>query len=367
MSKKLKNKGRKILKKRTNEPILSDFNNIEKELPSLLHWYNLNKSTKDSKEFLISYLSDRNYSKKDINFIKQVNDSLIPLNLGWLCRISDNVDFFDIESGERGDYFTKHVESAIKRGQKAKSQENPVTYVKKDISTQKILSLFDSIIDNFVFFDRPCSDINDILVSNKVNKDTCDSILDYLKSQHSEYIMALNGVDDYKEAYSNFTKKKLKVIISFYEDLFLNIKSYSDNIGTRNSSGKPRKPRKRDPKVIVKGLKYQKQFDDLGLVSISPLDILGSTELYLYNTKTRTLSRVVSLDNSGFSVKGSAILFYDEKNSMDCKLRKPEEILNGFGNNNKQRSKLLFDGVKTKKSQFSGRVNSNMILLKVFK
>ena len=93
-----------------------------------------------------------------------------------------------------------------------------------------------------------------------------------------------------------------------------------------------RAPRKKKPvshdKLVAK-IKYKKEDNTLGIVSMNPVQIIGSKEVWVYNTKTRKLAQYKALDNNGLSVKGASLLNYST-DSVEKTLRKPAETLAEF-------------------------------------
>ena len=103
--------------------------------------------------------------------------------------------------------------------------------------------------------------------------------------------------------------------------------------------------------------------EDDGLTSIDPIKIIGSKEVWVYNTKYRRLFRYVAADSSGISVKGTTLLNYSTAESLAKTLRKPQEIL---GNLTKSWLTSSLKKLKTKEIAVNGRVNKDCIILKAF-
>jgi hypothetical protein len=126
------------------------------------------------------------------------------------------------------------------------------------------------------------------------------------------------------------------------------------------------------PEKIVRKLKYMREFADLGLKSIDPREILGCTELWVYNTKTRKLGRYMATMHGDavvapLGVKGSAITGFDETKSVQKNLRKPPEVINKFKTIGKPQLRKLMDTIKAVDIKLSGRINADTILLRAIK
>lgn len=129
-----------------------------------------------------------------------------------------------------------------------------------------------------------------------------------------------------------------------------------------------RKPRaKKKPSVdrIVSKLKY---LPNEGVYeSIEPGVILESNILWIYNTKTRKLTKYQAPDNKKLSVKGTSVIDFEPKLSYTKTLRKPDDILpQVITLARKTLDKTICD-IKTKAFEPNGRINTTTLLLRAFK
>jgi hypothetical protein len=133
-----------------------------------------------------------------------------------------------------------------------------------------------------------------------------------------------------------------------------------------------RKPKSAD-KIVAK-VKYKVKDEKYQLVSVNPIDIVGANELWVFNTKTRKLGKYVAInqdpkgmqrEGTGLSVKGTTIIGFNEDESIQRTLRKPEEQLKEFKACGKVKLRKFMDTVKTIETKMNGRINADTILLKV--
>jgi hypothetical protein len=173
---------------------------------------------------------------------------------------------------------------------------------------------------------------------------------------------ALEGNDEQLvEGYSNFTKPQLKRFIALVDSV----------IGSMEQAKKVvvRKPRARKQKPageIVKNLKFMKEDSELGLKSVVAASIVGSTELWVYNTKYRKLQVYRAIDGGLLTVKGTSILNYDTKTSGSKTLRKPAEQLKPMLDMTKRPINAAYKAIKGVEATPNGRINEECILLKVY-
>jgi len=74
----------------------------------------------------------------------------------------------------------------------------------------------------------------------------------------------------------------------------------------------------------VSSLKYKKIDPDLKVTSVDPTRIIGASTVYLFNAKTRNLTKLETNKKTGFEVKGTTIQNVDIENCLTYNIRKPE-------------------------------------------
>jgi len=171
-----------------------------------------------------------------------------------------------------------------------------------------------------------------------------------------------NADEQLKEGYSHRTKKQIRNLIAFYQEIM----SACDMLAQEAKVNRKPKARKAQPKEkIVAKLKYMKSNEPLKLVSINPADIIGSKELWVYNTKTRKLGKYVAEEYKELGVKGTTITGFSEHLSICKTLRKPEEKLKEFKASGKVQLRKFLDGINATDTRMNGRINEEIVLLKV--
>jgi hypothetical protein len=126
------------------------------------------------------------------------------------------------------------------------------------------------------------------------------------------------------------------------------------------------KARKAQPKEkVVAKMKYKKSDEPLKLVSVNPADIIGSKELWIFNTKTRKLGRYVADEYKDLGVKGTTITGFNATTSVCKTLRKPEDKLKEFKAAGKVQLRKFLDGINATDTMMNGRINEETILLRV--
>jgi len=179
-----------------------------------------------------------------------------------------------------------------------------------------------------------------------------------IKDEHEQDLVV-----QLKEGYDHISKTHAKKFMQGIENLM----SACDMI--IESSKATRKPRKKAPvskeKQIAK-LKYKDKDDKYQIVSINPVEIVGAQEIWVFNIKTRKLGKYVAEDGQQIQVKGTTLLFFDEKNSVQKNLRKPEEQLKEFKKLGKVKLRTYLDTINAVGIKLNGRFNSDTVILKAF-
>jgi len=115
----------------------------------------------------------------------------------------------------------------------------------------------------------------------------------------------------------------------------------------------------------VKNLNYKKEDNNFKIVSINPIQIIGSVMLYAFNTKYKVLTQYVTQAGTGFEISGSTIKNFSKEDSRSIKLRKPDEILPIIMSKSQTQINKEWDKLTTKTFKPNGRLNKETILLRV--
>jgi len=174
-----------------------------------------------------------------------------------------------------------------------------------------------------------------------------------------------------KEGYAHLKKADIKNFTTAIDELMIALDFVIDSA---KATRKPRKPKVYSADKIVAKLKYCVTDDKFKLASVNPTDIVGATELWVFNTKTRKLGKYIAKnidpkgmmrDGSGLSVKGTTIIGYNEELSVQKTLRKPLDQIKDFKAAGKVKLRTFLDDIKTTDTKLNGRCNPETVLLKV--
>ena len=174
-----------------------------------------------------------------------------------------------------------------------------------------------------------------------------------------------------KEGYAHIKKADIKKLRIAIEEL---MSALDFVIESAKATRKPRKAKPKSATKLVEKLKFLKVDNKYQLASIVPDQVIGANELWVFNVKTRKLGKYVASnidpkgmkrDGSGLSVKGTTIIGFDEKLSVQKTLRKPEEQLKAFKSAGKVALRKFLDDINTTDTKLNGRCNPDTVLLKI--
>jgi hypothetical protein len=342
------------------EPILiGDVTQLQ--FSKALTWYHYTQDVEKGHRWLIDWLNRDGASKSSIQCIKRLNPKRVVPTAFWMAKMLLNGSKFDKDTMKR---FGLQVKEMINLGNKLKDPEEPVVREKPNIQERikekghNVVGDLEEAYDNFVMNGEKFS-LYDYLQKNAVSP----QILGMIREYYNRVLEDLT--DTNKEVKASFGRERLKQVRLLEEWM-----SDLDRYGSNRKATKVRKPRKKKEKLavdVVKRIKYQKEFKPLKLVSVQPTEIVGTQQLWVYNTKYKQLTVFNAANSSGLSVKGTTVTGFAKEDSQTKRLRKPEEQVAKLLTGGKIILRKFMSDIKTKGRVPNGRINENCILLRSMK
>lgn len=204
--------------------------------------------------------------------------------------------------------------------------------------------------------------------SNKVNQAHCRHIRSFYEPMLAEYqhlqLPASEQHPDMREGYAHLDKRAIKRGV----ELFQGIVSACDLITQESkATRKTRTPKPKSADKLVAKMKYCVSDSKYAVASINPADIIGATELWVFNTKTRKIGKYVAEQHQTLQVKGTTLQFFDTNKSVAKTLRKPEQQLPEFNKSGKVQLRKFLDNIKGVETKMNGRFNDQTVILKAVK
>lgn len=230
-------------------------------------------------------------------------------------------------------------------------------------NTSTLIGELEGVIDDVVS-NRKFEEPADILL--RFGRVEYERVVDHFNSQIVDIELGGEGYDELDHKYKNTVLVILKAIILHLENWHQSKKSEKTEKAkiTRKSNIKPKKV---DPKKLVKRLRYKQEDSELGIKSINPESVLGTAVVWVFNTRYNTMTQFVAENDAGLSIKGSSIIGFSEKLSQTKKLRKPRDFIKTLLESGKVSQRNLLDGVKSKKKIVKGRMGEHSIIVKAYR
>jgi hypothetical protein len=341
-----------------DEPI---FNGPVKDLDytKALTWYNYMASDEEARQYLGDYLRKNNRALEAKRLAK-VSDVWYPKIAAWIARMTSRGAKLSDSSYA---FFEKSIKEALKRVKDFSEEEAPV---KKGVDIQQkirersddILCEIEGMIDDGLEFD-----LYEWLKKKEVPSVYVSFIIPKYQPWLADLVGAYEGDDEQLvEGYSHLTKKQLEERILFFNKILEDAERYGSN---EKKVRAVRKPKAISVDKKLKNFVFKKEDKELKLASVNPEKIIGSQELWAFNTKYKTLTVFRAIDRGGLQINRSSIVNYNEETSATKKIgRKTEYYLDRVLNGGKIVLRKLMDEIKGE-APFAKRVNENTILLKV--
>jgi hypothetical protein len=349
---------------------------------SAMTYYRLEFSGKDLKPAVLKWMTTIGCTKADIAAYKKTKDGRTNVTMGAIasCLLrgmpSVRADFN--QGRDTAAWLREQITDVIEAGkndiEETEAKEDKPLVVQTSIQDRlretayKMTEEIEEAIEGFQKdpenFDPKAFKMLNLLKGKEV-KAAHARVIKTLYSRdlaELEELASGNADEQLREGYSHRSKKQIRNLIAFYQEIM----SACDMLAQEAKVNRAPRARKAQPKEkVVAKMKYMKSNEPLKLVSINPTDIIGSKELWVFNTKTRKLGKYIASEFSDLGVKGTTITGFDEFKSIQKTVRKPEDKLKEFKAAGKVQLRKFLDDINATDTKMNGRINEDTVLLKV--
>jgi hypothetical protein len=347
-----------------------------------MKWYNLESNSKDLKPQVINWMSKNGYSKSEMAGFKKTKDWRCGITVGAIaaCLNKGMPEVHpEFNNGKNTSEWLKNEIDKIIREGKNDFVETEVKETKTQVFTMTIqervqessLNMTEEIEeairswqDDPESFDPKAFKILNLLKGKQSKSAHARIIRDFYSRWLNELneLSSGNADEQLKEGYKHRSRKQIKKMIEFLTEIE---SACNMLLQEAKINKKPRKVKTVSKDKLVAKLKFKKSDEPLKLVSINPVDIIGSKELWVFNTKTRKLGKYVAAEYQELGVKGTTITGFDTDKSVQKTLRKPAEQLKDFKAAGKVSLRKFLDEINAVDTKLNGRINEEILLLKV--
>lgn len=331
------------------------------------YYYNYYYSQKDCKKHVVEWMkSIPKYSKEEIKAFERANDK-------WLSMTACSIVMAQRQGMQlrtrHSEFLDTSMKDVIERslGEPDEVIATPEQVVNRPTIQDRLSErtselmgelegLYDEIDTNSVKF-------YDWLVTNNVVQGQLSKYENFFGRRKAELELAQSKEDlQVKEGYSHYKAADFKKRIKWIDDLMAAIEQYR---GVKKATKKARVKKAPSKEKVVAKLKYAKEDKALKVVSINPADIVGASELWIFNVKTRKMGKYVAASYETLGVKGTTITGFDASKSVAKTLRKPDEQLKEFAKAGKIALRTYLKDIKAVEVKLNGRIGPDTLLLKV--
>jgi hypothetical protein len=344
---------------------------FDHKLRKSFYYYNYYYSQKDARKNVIEWLrlQTKRFTREQIRTFERTGDRSIPMTACCIimAHIRANMPLKPRHTEFLDECILKAIDNAEPEAIEVVAEEKvvvraPTIQDRLQEKTSEIIGELEGHYDDATLNVKSTFKPYDYLVANNVVQSQLGKYEAVYSSRKQELEEALSKKDaDLKEGYAHYKAADFKRMITWIDNLMAAIEQYR---GVKKSLKKARVKKAPSREKVVAKIKYAKTHTELKIVSINPAEIVGATELWIYNTKYRKLGRYIAEAYKTLSVKGTTIINFDESKSVCKTLRKPEEQLREFAKAGKIQLRKFLDDIKATDSKLNGRMNSEIVLLK---
>lgn len=348
-----------------------------------MQYYRMESSGKELKVKVIEWMNKNGYDKKTVALYKKTKDNRTGVTVGAVaacllrgmqsCRSDFN------KGRDTGTWLGAEIAKVIAEGKDDIDESGVVVEAKPTglvvtiqervrdaamLMTEEIETAYEAFQADPENFDPKAFKMLNLLKGKGAKAAHARIIRDFYARDLAELEELASGSADeqLKEAYKHRSRKQIKNFITFLTEIQTACTMLMQEAKVNRA---PRKTKAVPKDKLVAKLKYMKTNEPLKLVSVNPVDIIGAGELWIYNTKSRKLGKYVAAEFNTLGVKGTTITGFDESKSVCKTLRKPEDKLKEFKAAGKIALRKFLDEINATDTKMNGRINEEIILLKV--
>jgi hypothetical protein len=331
----------------------------------LFNWMNHTFEITDYKNEFFQYAKNNNYNLEDVKSLPDYEF----LSVGKIAYMFNNDRYVDDSLKE---YFDNKildlVNAIVTKEEESKQSSEPEEGKLSAHDKNRMTYLeFYSDLESHFKKENPEEKFQDI-IAKRPNIQVMKMLEDHFQQSVTDWTKAIEAFPkrDKSDIKQNFEKylKNSELALKVIQSSLINLEN------AKSANRKPRKtrtPKKISATKLVEKLSYKKEDKEFNLVSINPENIIGAKMLLVFNTKTRKFGYFNSSDTNGLSVKGTTIVNFDENLSMCKTLRKPSEQIAELSGSTAKRMEMQFKTIKAVDTKLKGRINEDVLLLKIYR
>ena len=354
------------------------------EMTRGLNWLNYATSGAEHRGFVEDFIKIKRPEtiKEDMALLKKVPDKSLNPTICRMARMSVQgfkfndthytkiwqaiVDAFEASKGEHA---ANEAKAAAKEAAKATAVPQPT--IQERILNQVrdyIGEYVDPAIDEIVLTGE--TKIRAGLAGQGFGEPHLKKIIELVTPEFNEFKEALlvkqdkslkdDNSEQLREGYSKLSIKTMKALIAYLDDIC----STAQRLMAEKKAGRVRKKKPVDKNKVVAKFKHITEFPELKIKGMNPVDCLGVTDVWVYNTKTKKLGVYRGQYTGCLSIKSNSWVGFSETGSVQKTLRKPDKQLAEFQTLGKNQLKKWFESIKSVEHRLNGRGNEFTVIMR---
>jgi hypothetical protein len=323
------------------------------------NWYSYMCTDTDARSFLNEYLKTCG-REEDVRRLQRVPDVKLPNTAAWIARML--VKYPHLVPASFKDTFENGLAKAFTYASEEPTDEDgpkkPSVRDRMRDKASEIAAEIDGLIDDEAYD----TNVFDWLKERGVASTYVPALIRKYQPLLEETVGALRGGSkDIKEAYRGIPKKETHALAEFLIGMIKDMKRYGE---ANRTVRKARAPRVVSVEKKLKNLKYQPESSEYKAASVNPATIIGAQELWTFDTKYGTLTRLRAGNRSGLDVKGTTIVGYDANTSVSKATgRKSQQLVENVLSSSKRGLDKIIGDLKDKPF-LQERINDHILLLR---
>ena len=354
-----------------------------------LNFYNYYSDSSKMKVYATEWMESHGYSKDDVRAVKRAPDYTVGITAGSLCKCMNRgmpplhpeaQAYHDSMPGVGGTacsdeaFVRGRLAAAIHEGRKIDEPADPTKVAAAGPSPMerlRVKTLGTIILDLDLLLDKWMDSAKEVEVLPIFEKmkgydlpaAAGAQVEKWISKQMAEYTAAVDKTDEQLvEGYRYLTTKQLKERINACETMLADLGKFKHS---EKAERAPRVKKLPSAEKQIKNVKYLKHDEALKISSINPIRIVGAHRVLAYHTKYKVIYDYVSTSTNGLQIKGTSLKNLDESLCRCRTLRKPEDFLTIVQNETAKQIDKAWDALTTKEKKPNGRINEDIILLRV--
>lgn len=363
---------------------LSD-DEFDNKLRRSMNYYNHHYTPKDSRKHVVEWLKGReeidadtldSYRKTAERFTPMTACSLVMASKKKMPLKDHHIEFIFLKVNEAirmaNDKLISDEEGPILEDQsRVKKVKTAAPKVVKPTVRDRVneivdqhIAAFEEMENDFYTKKQLKPDVFTYMTAKNFPKPGLARFKSVFEKKRDELIEAQEGKEkQIKEAYAHFKAIDFKKRIDFYNAILNDVAAYDTS---KKAVRKPRVKKAVSKDKLVSNVKYMKQDVSLKITSVNPINIVGASVVWCFDTKLRKLYKYIADPlQKTMSIKGTTIIGFDEMKSEGKTIRKPEVQLAEFMKSGKVALRKYLDNIRAVAIKPTGRLNENILILKV--